>query len=421
MAIGLVLVPFRSPEFWPHPGLYAEDGVIFFQEQMIYGWRHLFYPYNGYIHLIPRLAALAFAILPVAWNPMAYGVANVFIQTAAASFFFLPENRFLVRSDMLRLVTCLLMMSGLQADDLMHNVVSVQWPLFPVALLILGQVAFGEKPLSRARAICYAGIMALICLTVPLLVFMLPFALWFSVRLHGSARLPALAMVLFTSVQALIFRFSLNKDATELPDPNLRVLLFLRSFVATAGGWIYRVVLMVIVGDARARAIAAWGGEALAIVLSISLCGFAYWYSQRFSPKRKWLFRWMILTSVGLIAMSLIIRNLLKFFPDFENFTFFAAARYFLVPEWLFFVAVAMVIDERDKLLGGWRGVGVMVLLFWFGVMGTFRVEPMPDMRWAENAPRIEDWRYKYSHGLPRTNVVVPIFPPGWAVNLPGN
>jgi hypothetical protein len=420
MLAGMLLIALRTPEYWQHPCFYAEDGVIFFRDQMIDGWSNLFHPYNGYINLVPRLTAAMAAVLPVAWQPVAYGVVNVCLQSAAACFFFLPENRFLVRSDGLRFVACLLMVTGFQADEMLDNVLAVQWYMFPVGLLILAQSAFGTPPLSRTRMIWYAVMMALICLTVPLLALLFPLALWFGMRLRGYSRVPAAVMAVLTCVQVLVFRFSATTERVTIPDSNLPVLLVLRSTVATAGAWVYRVLLTGIAGERVAKMLAQYGGEGLGIILCISFGVLAYWISERFPIQRRWLFRGMVMGSFVLIGTSLIMRNLLPYFPDFKHYGFFGGgARYFFVPEWLLIVAAAMVVDNMGERFAGWRGVGAMTFVFGLGVLGNYYVAALPDREWARNASRIEGWKYCYEHHLPRTNVVVPINPTPWAVNLP--
>jgi hypothetical protein len=424
MLAGAILIVLRTPEYWVHPSFYAEDGVIFFRDQILTGWRSLFHAYNGYLHLVPRLTAAVAGPLPIASQPMAYGIANVCLQSAAASFFFLPENRFLVRSDGLRLVTCALAMTAFQGHEMLGNVMVVQWYLFPVALLILLQIGFGDCPLSRARLIWYSVLMAVICLTVPLLGVLFPIALWVAVRARGLARTPAVVMAVLTCLQTAVFRLSGTAEKVAIPDAQLPVLAIHRSIVAVAGSWTYRVLFTCIAGEAGAKWVAQHGGELLALALCFATGVIAYRVSGKFQTKQKAFFRGIVILGFFLIGFSLVLRNLLPYFMDLNRFTFFeGGARYFFVPEWLLFVGAAMLIDRTVEFQRGrrhsWSGIGVMIIVFGLGVVGNYHVNVDLDQRWFQSARQIEGWRYRHEHHLPQARVLIPIPPEPFAVSLP--
>lgn len=81
----------------------------------------------------------------------------------------------------------MLAMTAFHEDEMLGNVMVVQWFLFPVALLIMLQIRFGETPLGRARLIWYSVVMAVICLTVPLLGVFFPIAVRLAVQARGLA------------------------------------------------------------------------------------------------------------------------------------------------------------------------------------------------------------------------------------------
>src|SRR5260370_42508366 len=81
---GMVLVASRTPHSWLHQGFYAEDGVIFFREQVEFGWRAIFRPYSGYLHLMPRLIALITSAAPVASQPLIFALFSAAVQSFAA-------------------------------------------------------------------------------------------------------------------------------------------------------------------------------------------------------------------------------------------------------------------------------------------------------------------------------------------------
>jgi hypothetical protein len=87
IVIGIILVALRTPGTWSNPGFYAEDGQIFFSQQLQNGASSLFQPYNGYFHLAPRLIALFASPAPIFYQPLIYAACSAALQALAASFF----------------------------------------------------------------------------------------------------------------------------------------------------------------------------------------------------------------------------------------------------------------------------------------------------------------------------------------------
>jgi hypothetical protein len=62
----------RCPAYVLHPQFHSEDGAIFFVQAFKDGTDSVFYLFAGYLHLVPRLVALAARPLPLEWLPSAY-------------------------------------------------------------------------------------------------------------------------------------------------------------------------------------------------------------------------------------------------------------------------------------------------------------------------------------------------------------
>lgn len=76
---GVVVVCLRRPSAITDPGLYGEDGVIFLPDSLQMGASAIFSPYNGYLHLIPRLVAGLASVLPLAWTPLVFTLCTAVI------------------------------------------------------------------------------------------------------------------------------------------------------------------------------------------------------------------------------------------------------------------------------------------------------------------------------------------------------
>jgi len=55
--LAIFIIAVRRIDQILNPQLWAEDGVIFLQEQLSLGFSAIFTPYAGYLHLLPRLNA----------------------------------------------------------------------------------------------------------------------------------------------------------------------------------------------------------------------------------------------------------------------------------------------------------------------------------------------------------------------------
>jgi hypothetical protein len=395
--------------------------MIFFEQQVLNGWRAVFTIYNGYFHLVPRLAALAASAASVVDQPFLYCAFDVIIQVLAASFFFLPQNRILVRSDALRLGVCVLALTDFEKNETLNNVMFAQWFLFPVALLMLCHVGSREMPLSRNQTLLYCLLMAVIGLTAPLLLAFVPIAIIVLIfRARGWERLVPATMILAVIIQGIAFwRTNLTKPPVE-PHQAASSYLILRPFVATIGAWIYRDVFTILWGEDAAKYLASQGGEILAAVVFIIIvfCSSKLWRRVPDS-KSAWLLA-IIAVSVGLVGASLVVRKLLPFFGDLTHYAFFdGAARYFFVPGWLVLVAGAMLVE---RLFANWSSAGrvtMLFVLFGCGALSNYRVAGLPDRNWPASAQAIEDWKTKHDRHEPTPHVSVPVNPEPWGVDLP--
>src|ERR1700685_203193 len=67
----------RDPKCITHPELWAEDGAMFFRQQLLSGARAILLTSGGYLQLAPRILALVTAAFPVAWAPLLYAIESI--------------------------------------------------------------------------------------------------------------------------------------------------------------------------------------------------------------------------------------------------------------------------------------------------------------------------------------------------------
>jgi hypothetical protein len=85
-AIAFVLLVLKSPDALTLPQFWAEDGAIFFEQQLYRSWPPLLTPYAGYLHTAPRLVAWVSSGLDPVFVPLAYNVAAITIDALCIAF-----------------------------------------------------------------------------------------------------------------------------------------------------------------------------------------------------------------------------------------------------------------------------------------------------------------------------------------------
>jgi hypothetical protein len=85
-AIAFALLVLKSPDALTLPQFWAEDGAIFFQQQLDSSWPLLLTPYAGYLHTAPRLVAWVASGLDPVFVPLAYNVAAITIDALCIAF-----------------------------------------------------------------------------------------------------------------------------------------------------------------------------------------------------------------------------------------------------------------------------------------------------------------------------------------------
>jgi hypothetical protein len=143
--VGTVLLLARRPTALTRPGLYAEDGDVFLLDSLVRGAGSLVHPYNGYLHLVPRIGALAATALPLNWTPIVYVLESAVIAVAACSMVTAGRLGHLIpsRAKRLLLFVLLLLIPRLTETHLALN--STLW-YCGLALLIIG---LSDDPTSR--------------------------------------------------------------------------------------------------------------------------------------------------------------------------------------------------------------------------------------------------------------------------------
>jgi hypothetical protein len=77
----------KSPDAYISPQFWAEDGGVFFEQQLEFGWSSFFTPYAGYLHAIPRLIAGLASLFPGEFAPTFYNYSSLLLNAAFMAYF----------------------------------------------------------------------------------------------------------------------------------------------------------------------------------------------------------------------------------------------------------------------------------------------------------------------------------------------
>lgn len=85
--VACALLAWRAPDSLTMPQFWAEDGVVFFQQQFGHELPQLFTTYAGYLHVTPRLVAWLATIYTYAYQPFFYNIIALIIGAASITYF----------------------------------------------------------------------------------------------------------------------------------------------------------------------------------------------------------------------------------------------------------------------------------------------------------------------------------------------
>jgi hypothetical protein len=369
-----------NPQFW------AEDGTLFFQENLKLGcWRALQTFVFGRPYLEQRLVACAATPVPFVWVPLVYSTVGYVVAAACLATFSLPAFRHVIRSDALRVVFCLAVAAMPPARELVGSLTNTSWFL-GVWLMLLTIAQLPSSPLALSAL---ASAVALATFSAPLVVLTAP--LWF-VRALDAVRRRRLRDACFSAV-ALASMLALVGIAGDLgrervPVPSL-VWPLLNAMSA-------RVFAALVLDPATVESLGTRLGSgavyAVAIAALVALGALAWRGQRRILPVLLYC-AYGIVASIVLVFLGYPPRapraaSMESLFKTAGFYTF--AGRYQVLPLSMIYLAFLAVVD---RLPGGrrWR-VATVLLLVWLAATQarTFVLPPFLDLGWPEHAAMLE-------------------------------
>lgn len=155
--LALVIVYLRMPDRLVHGFLWAEDGKVFLLQAYDLGVKSLITPSAGYLHMIPRLIALAYSKVSTmehACRPFAWSSAAVLCAACTYLFVFARKVVALPYAAAFGLAPILVPNSG----EVWLTITNLQWVIAPALLVLLWEEFFtaegtGLADIARGVAI----------------------------------------------------------------------------------------------------------------------------------------------------------------------------------------------------------------------------------------------------------------------------
>jgi hypothetical protein len=377
------LLALRKPHALLTPQFWAEDGSVFLIEQDQLGLAALLAPYMGYLHTIPRLVAWLAAHLldPAAWPGFYNGTAfAIWLAVIARTFsprLPLPHKPWLA----------LLIFVGPQTGEILFNLTNVQW----IAAFVLVQQAIIARPQTRAQRLGDLALLAIVGLTGPFVIALLPLFAWRCWRDRHSDNLAVL--VLATACAAtqawFIHRAQITFEHQHAPFQLFNTLTVLAR----------RLLIWPALGPNLAHDLPT---------MVISLIGVAFTavlFARALRPDPRRLVRVQIFAALVLLMLAGFIRMR----PDTWTSDDLAFSdRYFFLPRVLLAWLIVFEIDAAARPVA-WTARLVAVFMSLVH-LPTYRLPAPTNYHWAEHCDPIR-------RGVPAK---IPILPEDWILDYPG-
>jgi hypothetical protein len=362
VVFGAVLLALRKPWALHTPQFWAEDGEIFMNQDDAMGWRALLHPYNGYLHLLPRLIAwVASRSADVAWWPAIYnGLAFVItvglFARIASPRIELPGKPWLI----------LAFAAVAGSGEALINVTNLQWI---TAFFLLVQL-FAARPVTPWQRLGDYTILVLTGLNGPFAILLLPLFAWRAWRERNFDRFAEVGVVALCAIVQASFlpAGGLSLEAAARPADVMNGAVVLAN----------RLVIWPALGPAAARTLPGWASIALGVAVIVPL----FVWALRPHPRRA--IRAPVIAALLLVLAASVYRAR----PDtWMPADLVNADRYFYIPRVLVAWLLIWELDAAPRAIA-WLARGLCIL----GLVTHaphFVLPAPPDYRWTENCDPI--------------------------------
>lgn len=135
VVINIMVIYFRQKDHFWNPQFWAEDGTIFFANAYNEGLKSIFEPYNGYLHLYPRIVAISVEIfnIPYTYAPHFYKLSWFFVSFIIVYYIFFQLEYDNIKSTALATILFIVPVN----NDIIMAICNAHWVLSLIPILIV--------------------------------------------------------------------------------------------------------------------------------------------------------------------------------------------------------------------------------------------------------------------------------------------
>jgi hypothetical protein len=357
--------------------LWAEDGPVFLQDQILIGFDAILRPYAGYLHLLPRLTAFAVdKLVSLEYVPVAYVAGALLVATLSS--FAVALTRLPWPAGPLFAFSAVMVPHG---GEVFLNVTNMQWMVAPLLMAIAVQ----DDPQNRFAIAIDSMIVVVVGLTGPFILFTAPFIVA-RLQWHSRSRYNISLAVIAVMIAAVQISVILNSSQTGV-DQGISIEMLpniIRNF---------------------------WFGLFFGFItqapLSLKWLLMAFTFSMALALWLLFPRRMKIITIMFSIVSIMIFAAAIKKLGAISEFIqpTVNGQRYFYIPyvltTWIFILGIL-----QARKPGKWIAIA-MTLMIVGSAARAFQAPPLPDMEWRRQVASVG-----------AEPMQIPINPPGWFVTV---
>jgi hypothetical protein len=378
--LGVLLCLFiRRPDAFINPQFWAEDGTVFFM-QSFYSSPLFFIPYQGYLHLIPRIVAYLSTFFGLCATPKIYNyfsiIATVFVAYKLMSCRLKIPYKYLIA-----LSIVLVPHSG----EVFSNLTNLQWIVSILLIILIIQA----PPNAIWQIISDFAILILIGLTGPFIVIFFPLMickLWLNERISSYD-------ILFFLVSLVLVCIQIN--------------IIINGGIGEIGGTCTKIDLWVNMISNRFANTLFFGTKLVEpniglFLLSLGLIAFIL-FSAKQSEYKKYIIIFFIAAALILFSTLYKFRAVPDILIQFNN-----GDRYFYLIRLYIIWSLIVLLEHKNRYI---KTASVTILV----------VMLISSFMWFQNQRLIDyNWQYycKKIIRMEEKQILIPINPKGWFIKL---
>lgn len=388
LMIAVAILFVRKTDAFVHPQFWAEDGTVFFQDQVNQGFSAIVKPFAGYLNLVSRLIALmADAFFPYSAAPAVYDYSSLLAVLVVILNIYSPR----LVMDNKALLSLSIVLVPHFGNEVFMNAANVNWILAVLLLVVL----FKEAPDRRfgnlaLQVVSDVTAMVLCGFSGPLIVFLSPFFVWrFYIQKSRCNLCLAVVAVLIAATQS-VFVSRQNSLIAEVLQPGVPAV----DYWSVAGQRLFGNLFLgsTLPFCLNPYILCGCGVLVLSSVVRLGVqCG-----------KGRQIFVFLAFSAMIVLTTFLKFKPFLDELLSPEN-----GARYFYVPYVMFTWALILCLNKRRKQESAMAGFLLVVILF-SSLASGFHSQPLKDFHWSQ-----------YSRLISKNHkTIIPINPPGWRLDV---